>query len=133
MFLSSFMRLFALATLLLAALARAQVAQPPAAPTGQQPAAATNGGGLRPISITNDVARCTAFVTGNLGCGEIVIAPGATVTRGGFCMPNHAHIRCPTNGGADKIVQCGSRVGNGATKFAVEGFHGEACTLVSRG
>ena len=137
MFFSSIVRLFALAALLLACLARAQTGQPAAAMDQAGGVQANgiiggNGGLLQPIQIKNDVSGCTAFVTGH-GCGEIVLAPFQTVTRAGLCRPNHAHIRCAstTPGNSQPVVvQCNAHLNGRNREYTVEGIAGDACTLV---
>lgn len=137
---SSIVRLFALATLLLAALARAQQ-QAVAGPT-PGPSAAQKPGGIfptTPIRIKNEVQAeggCIAFVTGPL-CGDITIQPGAIVERPALCKPEHAHMRCvgPASTGP-KVFQCNTRFTGKTHQYAVEGFSfaangGDAkCTLV---
>ena len=139
---ASLMRLFGLATLLLAALARAQRTIP-AAPQPTIPAAnmatgggATDlagggGGGVLFNTIKNDVTRCTAFVAGP-GCGDITIRPGDTANTLLLCQPNHAHIRCEMGSGRVTVTQCNTDLGFKSHKYAVEGIAGEACTLIRR-
>ena len=128
MFVSSIVRLFALAALLLACLARAQTGQP--AVDQVNGIIGGSGGLLKPIQIKNDVSGCTAFVTGH-GCGEIVLAPSQTVTRAGLCRPNHAHIRCAsTTPSQPVVVQCNAHLNGRNREYTVEGIAGDACTLV---
>ena len=126
---ASLMRLFGLATLLLAALARAQ--QAAADP------AATNG--LRQLTIKNNVQAeggCIVTVKGAL-CGDITIQPGGTARAPPLCKPESASMRCvgPVSTGP-KVFQCNTRLTGRDARYAVEGFSfaaggGDAkCTLV---
>jgi hypothetical protein len=149
---ASLMRLFGLATLLLAALARAQRTLP-ATPQPTSPAAdMATGGGTTDLAggggggglfntIKNDVLRlagdkwvlasCTAFVTGP-GCGDITIRPGDTASTLLLCQPNHAHIRCEMGSDRVTVTQCNADLGHKSHKYAVEGIAGDACTLLGR-
>ena len=127
---ASLMRLFGLATLLLAALARAQ--------TAPDATAAATPNGLTRIQIKNDVQAeggCIATVEGP-ACGTITIQSGGTATHA-LCKPERASIRCvgpPATG--PKVFQCDARLTGRSANYAVEGFSfaaggGDArCTLV---
>jgi hypothetical protein len=127
---ASLMRLFGLATLLLAALARAQ--------TVPDATVAGSSNGLTRIQIKNDVQAeggCIAVVEGPL-CGTITIQPGGTATHA-LCKPERAFIRCvgpPATG--PKEFQCDSSLMGRSANYAVEGLSfaaggGDAkCTLV---